>query len=69
MRLVLNGSMIESLQPLPPFHRFQMFVWTLVLGVVFVVRVAKDLAMPGFDTVLLGLVGISNGTYLGMIDP
>jgi hypothetical protein len=47
------------------FHRFQMVVWTLVLGIVFVVAVYQDLAMPDFSTTLLGLVGISGGTYVG----
>jgi hypothetical protein len=47
------------------FHRFQIVVWTLILGVVFVFEVLTKLAMPVFDTTLLTLVGISSGTYLG----
>lgn len=47
-------------------HRMQMFVWTLVLGVIFVASVYKDLSMPEFSATLLGLMGISSGTYLGM---
>jgi hypothetical protein len=47
------------------FHRFQMMTWTLILGVVFVFGVFQQLAMPKFDTTLLILMGISNGTYLG----
>ncbi|WP_054773876.1 hypothetical protein [Methylogaea oryzae] len=47
------------------FHRFQMVVWTAVLGVVFIYNVWKTLAMPEFDTTLLSLMGISSGTYLG----
>ena len=47
-------------------HRLQMFVWTLVLGVIFVVSVYNDLAMPEFSATLLGLMGISSGTYLGV---
>jgi hypothetical protein len=50
-------------------HRFQMFVWTLVLGVIFVASVYKSLAMPEFSTTLLGLMGISSGTYLGFKVP
>src|SRR5436309_9407204 len=46
------------------FHRFQMFVWTLVLGVIFVASVYKNLSMPEFSTTLLGLMGISSGTYV-----
>jgi hypothetical protein len=47
------------------FHRFQMMTWTVILGVVFVFGVFQQLAMPKFDTILLVLMGISNGTYLG----
>lgn len=45
--------------------RVQIAVWTFVLVVVFVRSVWKDLAMPEFDATLLGLMGISNGTYVG----
>jgi hypothetical protein len=47
------------------FHRFQIFVWTLILGVIFVVSVYSELAMPEFSVTLLGLLGISAGTYVG----
>lgn len=47
------------------FHRFQIFVWTLVLGLMFVVNVYQDLAMPRFSATLLGLMGISAGTFIG----
>jgi hypothetical protein len=47
------------------FHRFQMVGWTLVLGIIFVTSVYRDLGMPNFSTTLLGLMGISSGTYLG----
>ena len=47
------------------FHRFQIVVWTLILGTVFVSEVFTKLAMPVFDTTLLTLMGISSGTYLG----
>lgn len=50
-------------------HRFQMFVWTLVLAVIFCASVYKDLAMPEFSATLLGLMGISSGTYLGFKIP
>jgi hypothetical protein len=46
-------------------HRFQMFAWTLILGIIFVGSVYRDLGMPEFSTTLLGLMGISSGTYLG----
>jgi hypothetical protein len=47
------------------FHRFQMAVWTIVLGIIFVYSVWKNLAMRDFDATLLALMGISAGTYLG----
>jgi hypothetical protein len=47
------------------FHRFQIFAWTIVLILVFVFSVINILAMPDFDATLLGLMGISGGTYLG----
>jgi hypothetical protein len=50
-------------------HRFQMFAWTLILGVIFVASVYKNLEMPQFSATLLGLMGISSGTYLGFKVP
>jgi hypothetical protein len=47
------------------FHRFQILVWTLVLGIMFVASVYNQLAMPQFSATLLGLLGISAGTYVG----
>lgn len=51
------------------FHRVQMFAWTIVLIVIFITSVSSLLAMPDFDTTLLGLVGISGATYLGFKFP
>lgn len=47
------------------FHRFQISVWTIVLIVIFLGRVYDTLSMPTFDSALLALMGISNGTYIG----
>ena len=47
------------------FHRFQIFVWTTILGIMFVANVYNELAMPEFSATLLGLLGISAGTYVG----
>lgn len=47
------------------FHRFQIIVWTLVLGVVFCSEVLTKLGMPNFGSTLLILMGVSSGTYLG----
>jgi hypothetical protein len=51
------------------FHRFQMALWTLVLGFVFVSQVWATLAMPDFSANLLTLMGISSGTYVGFKIP
>ena len=51
------------------FHRLQMMIWTLVLVAVFVRAVWVDLLMPEFDATLLGLMGISSGTYIGFKFP
>ena len=40
-------------------------MWTIVLAFVFLRAVYADVLMPEFDTTLLGLLGISSGTYLG----
>jgi len=50
-------------------HRFQAIIWTVVLGVVFLIRVATDLVMPELDPTTLTLMGISSGTYLGFKFP
>lgn len=47
------------------FHRLQIFAWTIVLIMIFAYSVYDVLAMPDFDTTLLGLMGISGGTYIG----
>jgi hypothetical protein len=51
------------------FHRFQILVWTVVLGLLFVVEVWRNVEMPTFSNTLLALMGISNGTYLGFKIP
>ena len=51
------------------FHRFQMVVWTIVLGLIFISTVHLTLAMPEFDGTLLALMGISSGTYIGFKFP
>jgi hypothetical protein len=50
-------------------HRFQMLIWTVVLGIIFAVGVYRNLAMPDFNATLLALMGISAGTYLGFKIP
>lgn len=51
------------------FHRFQLAVWTVVLSIIFVKDVYVELAMPTFNTTLMGLLGLSAGTYLGLKIP
>jgi hypothetical protein len=51
------------------FHRFQIFVWTIVLGVIFIASVYNVLTMPDFPNELLALMGISSGTYIGFKFP
>jgi len=48
------------------FHRFQIAIWTVVLSVIFVIDVYQNLAMPEFNTTLMGMMGLSAGTYLGL---
>jgi hypothetical protein len=51
------------------FHRLQVVIWTLVLGMVFVGYVADGMSIPEFPETLLILMGISNLTYLGFKIP
>ena len=51
------------------FHRLQVVIWTMILGVVFVQSVAQIMSMPEFPDTLLTLLGISNATYLGFKIP
>jgi uncharacterized coiled-coil protein SlyX len=50
-------------------HRFQMAIWTVVLGIIFVAAVYNNLAMPELSSTLLALMGISGGTYIGFKFP
>ncbi|PTR09161.1 hypothetical protein C8R32_104240 [Nitrosospira sp. Nsp5] len=51
------------------FHRLQVVIWTLILGMVFVGSVADGMSIPEFPETLLILMGISNLTYLGFKIP
>ncbi|MEP7009570.1 MAG: hypothetical protein ABJC13_04535 [Acidobacteriota bacterium] len=51
------------------FHRFQIFAWTILLGIMFISSVYNDLTMPEFSATLLGLMGLSSGTYIGFKFP
>lgn len=45
-------------------QRSQMFLWTLILGFIYMHSVIVDQLIIGFDTNLLALMGISSGTYV-----
>jgi hypothetical protein len=51
------------------FHRFQIVVWTVILATMFLVSVFNELTMPEFSVTMLGLMGLSAGTYLGFKFP
>jgi hypothetical protein len=71
----LNGKSVNFIQDILSdgngvnFHRFQLAVWTLVLSIVFVTQVYNQLDMPTFNQTLMGLLGLSAGTYLGLKIP
>jgi hypothetical protein len=71
----LNGKSVNFIQDILSdgngvnFHRFQLAVWTLVLSIVFVTQVYIELDMPTFNQTLMGLLGLSAGTYLGLKIP
>ena len=50
-------------------HRFQILAWNVALGVIFISATYNTLRMPEFSATLLGLMGISAGTYLGFKVP
>jgi hypothetical protein len=50
-------------------HRVQIIICTINLGLMFLWTVGTTLRMPEFDTVLLALIGLSAGTYIGLKIP
>ena len=51
------------------FHRLQVVIWTIILGMIFARSVADSMSIPEFPETLLVLMGISNLTYLGFKIP
>ncbi len=47
------------------FHRFQMFAWNVMFGVIFTRSIRHNLAMPNFSKHLLVLMGISAVVFIG----
>jgi hypothetical protein len=50
-------------------HRIQIIAWTVVLVFVFTLQVFTKLSIPDFNPTLLGLLGLSAGTYVGFKFP
>lgn len=48
------------------FHRFQLLVWNVILGFVFLWQTWSDFTMPEFNSTLLALLGLSAATFVGM---
>ena len=51
------------------FYRLQIFVWTIILGIISLISVCTSMQLPNFDPQLLTLMGISSGLYLGFKFP
>ncbi|MFL5542539.1 MAG: hypothetical protein ACJ8J0_26370 [Longimicrobiaceae bacterium] len=49
----------------PALHRYQHFVWTLIIGAIFGLGAYRTLALPKIDDTMLLLMGISAATYVG----
>ncbi len=58
-------DVLTDMQGGDTFYRWQMFVTTLLLGGVFIIELVRNFVMTDFDLTMLGLMGISAGTYLG----
>ena len=50
-------------------YRFQLLVFNVLFGLLFLVYVVQHVTMPEFDTNILALLGISAGTYAGFKIP
>jgi hypothetical protein len=53
----------------PALHRVQVFVWTLALGVIFLIDIYRTLTMPQFSDLQLALLGVTSAGYLGFKFP
>jgi hypothetical protein len=58
-------DLVTDERGLVALDRLQVVVWTLVLGGIFLMSVLWYLTMPEFSATMLGLMGISSGTYIG----
>jgi hypothetical protein len=62
IRDIAGGSSVS-------LHRLQMIGWTLVLSLAFIAQVLNKMSIPDFNPTLLGLMGLSAGTYIGFKFP
>ena len=53
----------------PTIHRWQIVIWTVILGGVYIATVYATLETPDFDANFLALMGISGATYIGFKIP
>ncbi|MFM0348988.1 hypothetical protein [Paraburkholderia sp. RL17-347-BIC-D] len=53
----------------PTVGRWQILVWTVTLGIIYVINMWEHLELPEFGDKLLMLMGISSGIYLGFKVP
>jgi len=53
----------------PTIGRWQILIWTVTLGMVYIISTWQRLELPEFGTTLLTLMGISSGVYLGFKVP
>ena len=53
----------------PTIHRWQILIWTLVLGAIYLALTYMRLETPTFGTNLLALMGIGGGMYVGFKIP
>jgi len=47
-------------------HSLQAAVWTAVIAFIFIAAAYRDLEMPDLSEQVLGILGISAGTYLAL---
>lgn len=76
LRIIENNPSQEFLKDIlndpdgdAAFHRIQIVIWTLILGIIYIYSVWETLAMPEFSPTLLALQGLSAGAYLGFKIP
>ncbi|NVM22012.1 MAG: hypothetical protein HWN68_09570 [Desulfobacterales bacterium] len=59
------ADLIVDVQGNVSLHKLQMLIWTILIGGIFTWFCYKDQQFISVPTTLLGLMGISSGTYIG----